>query len=33
MDFQDVVRRQRMVRSLYPEAVPTEVVERILSQC
>jgi len=31
MDFQDVVRKRRMVRSFLPDPVPAEVVERILS--
>jgi nitroreductase len=31
MEFQDVVRRRRMVRSFSTEPVPSEVVERILA--
>src|SRR5262249_14175803 len=30
MDFQEVVRRRRMVRSFEPRPLPTDVVERIL---
>ena len=31
MEFQDVVRKRRMVRSFLPEPVPADVVERILA--
>jgi nitroreductase len=31
MEFQDVVRKRRMVRSFEPRALPPEVVERVLA--
>jgi nitroreductase len=31
MEFQDVVRKRRMVRSFEPRPLPTEIVERMLS--
>lgn len=31
MDFQDVVRKRKMVRSFVPDALPSEVVDRILA--